>query len=75
MPENPGVYKYFDAEEKLLYIGKAKNLKKRVTSYFTKSNDVSYRIRNMVSKIFKIEFTIVDTEYDALLLENLLIKK
>lgn len=73
LPDKPGVYQYFDSENKLLYIGKAKNLKKRVSSYFTKEHD-SGRIRVMVSKIADIKYIIVDTELDALLLENNLIK-
>ncbi|WP_029033910.1 excinuclease ABC subunit UvrC [Salinimicrobium terrae] len=74
MPENPGVYQYFDKNGRILYVGKAKNLKKRVTSYFTKNND-SHRIRVMVKKIHEIRHIVVSSETDALLLENNLIKK
>jgi len=74
IPFLPGIYKYMDAEEKIIYIGKAKDLRKRVSSYFSK-NDHSYRIERMINSIRKIEFVIVDTEQDAFLLENSLIKK
>jgi excinuclease ABC subunit C len=73
LPEEPGVYQYFDQEKQLLYVGKAKNLKKRVTSYFTKVHD-NARLRLMVSKIADIKTIKVNTESDALLLENNLIK-
>ena len=73
LPDNPGVYRYYDVDNNLLYVGKAKNLKKRVTSYFTKEHD-TYRLRVMVKKIVDIKTIIVDTEMDALILENNLIK-
>ena len=74
LPSQPGVYRYYDEDGNILYIGKAKDLRKRVSSYFTK-NDHTFRIAYMVRKISKLEFTIVDTEQDAFLLENSLIKK
>jgi excinuclease ABC subunit C len=74
LPETPGVYKYYDSSGVLMYIGKAKSLKKRVASYFTKQHD-NRKTAVMVSKITDIQFTLVDSEIDALLLENSLIKK
>lgn len=74
LPKQPGVYRYYDKEGKLLYIGKAKNLKNRVSSYFV-NKDHTYRIQLMVRKIHSIEYSIVPTEKDALLLENALIKE
>ncbi len=74
LPSSPGVYQYYDKEGELLYVGKAKNLKKRVSSYFTKVHD-SGKTRVLVSKIRDIKHIVVDTETDALLLENNLIKK
>lgn len=74
LPGQPGVYQYFDKNGKILYVGKAKNLKKRVSSYFTKTHD-SGKTRVLVGKIADIQTIIVDTEFDALLLENNLIKK
>ena len=74
LPNKPGVYQYYDKDEKLLYVGKAKNLKKRVSSYFTKQHD-SGKTRVLVKKIVTIKHIVVETETDALLLENNLIKK
>lgn len=74
LPELPGVYKYFDENNVIIYVGKAKNLKKRVSSYFAKKHD-NNKTNMLVSKIRDIQFTIVDSEYDALLLENTLIKE
>jgi len=74
LPDSPGVYQYYDAEDKILYVGKAKNLKKRVSSYFTKQHD-NYKTGVLVKKIASIKHIVVATETDALLLENNLIKK
>src|ERR1019366_857825 len=74
LPSPPGIYKYLDEEGNIIYIVKAKDLKKRVFSYFSK-NDHSHRIRRMIFLIKNIEFVIVETEQDAFLLENSLIKK
>jgi excinuclease ABC subunit C len=74
LPENPGVYHYYDNTGKLIYVGKAKNLKKRVSSYFTKEHDTA-KTAILVRKIADIKYLVVDTELDALLLENNLIKK
>ena len=74
LPNKPGIYQFFDKSEKIIYIGKAKNLKKRVSSYFFKKH-ISAKTQILVNKIRDIRHTIVDTEEDALLLENNLIKK
>ncbi len=75
LPDNPGVYQYYDAEGKIIYVGKAKNLKKRVSSYFNKDIHENGKTQVLVKKISDIKYIIVDTELDALLLENNLIKK
>ena len=74
LPEVPGVYQYFDKQGKIIYIGKAKNVKKRVTSYFNKTVE-NHKTRVLVKNISRIEHVVVDSEMDALLLENNLIKK
>lgn len=75
LPDSPGVYQFYDKEDKLLYVGKAKSLKKRVSSYFQKDRHVSGKTSIMVRKVADIRTIVVDTEMDALLLENNLIKK
>ncbi|HVK97704.1 MAG TPA: GIY-YIG nuclease family protein, partial [Flavisolibacter sp.] len=74
LPGHPGIYKYFDASGELIYVGKAKNIRKRVNSYFNKGLS-SYKTNELVRRIAKIEFTIVNSEQDAFLLENSLIKQ
>jgi excinuclease ABC subunit C len=74
LPTNPGIYKYFDDRNELIYVGKAKNIRKRVSSYFTKTF-TGYKTHELVRRIDHIEFTIVDSEQDAFLLENSLIKQ
>ena len=75
IPHRPGVYQFWDVDGTLIYIGKAKDLRNRVGSYFNQDNQMNGKTRVLVSKIRKISFTIVDTEIDAWLLENSLIKK
>ncbi|MBL0234431.1 MAG: excinuclease ABC subunit C [Chitinophagaceae bacterium] len=74
IPSQPGIYKYFDAAGTLIYVGKAKNIRKRVSSYFNKTF-TTYKTHELVQRIEKIEFTIVNSEQDAFLLENTLIKR
>lgn len=74
LPQEPGIYKYYDSAGQLMYVGKAKNIRKRVSSYFTKTL-ASYKTHELVKRIQRIEFTIVHTEQDAFLLENSLIKQ
>lgn len=74
IPAQPGIYKYFDVNKKLLYVGKAKHLRKRVSSYFTKTLQ-SYKTQELVRRIHSIEFTVVNSEQDAFFLENSLIKQ
>jgi excinuclease ABC subunit C len=74
LPDNPGIYKYFNVDNEIIYIGKAKNIKKRVSNYFLEKANHNYKTQKLVSQINRIEFTVVDSELDALLLENNLIK-
>jgi len=75
LPQKPGVYQFLDDKNKIIYVGKAKNLKKRVSSYFAKINSISGKVQMLVRKIADIKYIVVDSEQDAFLLENNLIKK
>ena len=75
LPHKPGVYQFFDDKNRIIYVGKAKDLKKRVSSYFSKINSISGKVQMLVRKIADIRYIVVSTEQDALLLENNLIKK
>jgi len=75
LPDKPGVYQFYNKSKELLYVGKAKNLRKRVSSYFTNTESQSKKVKVLVYKISEIEYIVVNTEADALLLENNLIKK
>ena len=75
LPHSPGVYQFVDANNTIIYVGKAKSLKKRVSSYFVESRDHSAKVRVLVRQVVDIRHIVVDSEQDALLLENSLIKK
>ncbi len=75
MPEGPGVYKYFNSKGKIIYVGKAKNLKRRVSSYFNKDHSKTLKTKLLVENIDKLEYIVVESEQDAFLLENNLIKE
>lgn len=75
LPDSPGIYRYYNKEGDLIYVGKAKSLKKRVSSYFTKQSQYNRKTEKLVSEINKVEFTLANSEFDALLLENNFIKQ
>ena len=75
IPHEPGVYRFLDEDDHILYVGKAKNLKKRLSSYFGVKKHQQYKTKTLVKNAFRFEYTVVETEHDALLLENTLIKK
>ncbi len=75
LPDSPGIYKYYNDEDVLIYVGKAKSLKKRVSSYFNKQSQYNRKTEKLVSEIRKIEFTLANSEFDALLMENNFIKQ
>lgn len=75
LPDSPGVYKFYNVEDVLIYIGKAKSIKKRVSSYFSKSSGINRKTLRLVSEIVRIDYTVSNTEFDALLLENNFIKQ
>ena len=74
IPEDPGVYRFLDKKNEILYVGKAKNLKNRLNSYFGEKKYIAVKTKALIKHAHHIEFTIVETEHDALLLENSLIK-
>ena len=75
LPESPGVYRFYNNEDTLIYVGKAKSIKKRVSSYFSKSSGVNRKTLRLVSEINRIDYTVSNSEFDALLLENNFIKQ
>jgi excinuclease ABC subunit C len=75
LPDTPGIYRYYNKEDILIYVGKAKDLKKRVTSYFSKQSQYNRKTEKLVSEIERLEYTITNSEFDALLLENNFIKE
>src|SRR5688572_25331263 len=75
LPDSPGIYRFYDAENILIYVGKAKNIRKRVSSYFNKNTGVNHKTLRLVSEIRNIDYTVSDSEFDALLMENNFIKQ
>ncbi|HYC84619.1 MAG TPA: GIY-YIG nuclease family protein, partial [Chryseosolibacter sp.] len=75
LPDSPGVYRFYNSESNLIYVGKAKNIKKRVSSYFNKNAGVNRKTLRLVSEINNIDYTVSDSEFDALLMENNFIKQ
>ena len=75
LPDQPGVYRFYNSDQQLIYVGKAKSLKKRVSSYFSKTAGVNRKTIRLISEIVAIEYTVAHSEFDALLLENNLIKQ
>ena len=75
LPDDPGIYRFYDRDNILIYVGKAKSLRKRVGSYFVKQSQYNRKTERLVSEIRRIEFTLANTEFDALLLENNFIKQ
>ena len=75
LPDSPGIYRYYDRDDTLIYVGKAKSLKKRVSSYFNKQSQYNRKTEKLVSEIRRIEITLANSEFDALLLENNFIKQ
>ncbi len=75
LPHSPGVYRYYDSEGTVIYVGKAKDLRKRVAQYFVDPGRLNTKTRILVSKIADVQYSVVDSESDALLLENNLIKQ
>jgi excinuclease ABC subunit C len=75
LPDSPGVYRFYNSSQELIYVGKAKNIKKRVSSYFSKTLGLNRKTLRLVSEIENMEYTVADTEFDALLLENNFIKQ
>ncbi len=75
IPHEPGVYRYYDTNDTVIYVGKAKNLKKRISSYFGEKKHQQYKTKTLIKNAVRLDYTVVETEQDALLLENTLIKK
>ncbi len=75
IPQEPGIYRYYDSKDTLIYVGKAKKLKNRVSSYFQDSKNINFKTRALVRQISRIEYTLVNSEFDAFLLENSFIKE